>query len=170
MLMEEEVVVCLNRDKMTISTITYGLFHETIPQAGKIVRREGKLVLNVEIDELYLSRISKGLGASGTIDNKNFELKISEVYPDIKNGRFNVDMNFSEQIPDSLSNNKVRLRIGLSYPSNEVLVPVGGFYKDTRGEWIFVIEGNNAVKRKITLGRKSPDYFEVLEGLKPVTR
>ena len=48
-----------------------------------------------------------------------------------------------------------------------VLIPVGGFFSDTGGNWVYVLDksGKKAQKRKITLGRKNPEYFEVLEGL-----
>jgi HlyD family secretion protein len=63
----------------------------------------------------------------------------------------------------------LRLRIQLSQSSEELLLPVGGFYKDTGGNWVFVLEdgGNRAVKRDVKLGRKNPEHFEVLEGLQP---
>ena len=46
---------------------------------------------------------------------------------------------------------------------------MGGFNKDTGGNWAFVLEDDDkAVKREIKLGRKSGNIsFEVLEGLKP---
>jgi len=49
-----------------------------------------------------------------------------------------------------------------------VLLPVGGFFSDTGGNWVYVLEagGKRAVKRNISLGRKNPNYYEVLDGLK----
>jgi len=46
---------------------------------------------------------------------------------------------------------------------------VGGFFSETGGNWVYVLgsDGKRASKRKITLGRKNPEYFEVLEGLQP---
>ena len=63
----------------------------------------------------------------------------------------------------------MRLRIELGQSSEELLLPVGGFYKDTGGNWVFVVEedGGRAVRRDIKLGRKNTENFEVLEGLKP---
>ena len=51
----------------------------------------------------------------------------------------------------------VRLRIALGHSSDQVLLPKGGFYKDTGGNWVFVVEpeGNKAVKRRIKLGRQN---------------
>ncbi len=49
---------------------------------------------------------------------------------------------------------------------------MGGFYKDTGGNWVFILESpERAVRRDIKLGRKmGSEYFEVLEGLKPGDR
>jgi HlyD family secretion protein len=60
------------------------------------------------------------------------------------------------------------LRIELGQSSEELLLAMGGFYKDTGGNWVFVVDGDRAVRRDIKLGRKmGSEYFEVLEGLKP---
>jgi HlyD family secretion protein len=78
-------------------------------------------------------------------------------------------MNFVNETPQGIRRGQsLRMRIVLGKASEELLLPVGGFYKDTGGNWIFVLDGENkAVRRDIKLGRKSPEYFEVLEGLKP---
>jgi HlyD family secretion protein len=49
------------------------------------------------------------------------------------------------------------------------MVPRGGFYQKTGGQWIYVVDrsGAFAAKRQIRLGRQNPQSFEVLEGLEP---
>ncbi len=132
----------------------------------------GSYKVRVPIDELYLPRISTGLPAFTSFDGKDYELSITYIYPNITNGRFEVDMNFVNDTPQGIRRGQsLRMRIVLGKASEELLLPVGGFYKDTGGNWIFVLDGENkAVKRDIKLGRKSPEYFEVLEGLKPGDR
>ncbi len=132
----------------------------------------GSYKVRVPIDELYLPRISPGLQAFTSFDGKDYELTITYIYPNIQNGRFEVDMNFINETPTGIRRGQsLRMRIVLGKASEELLLPVGGFYKDTGGNWIFVLDGENkAVKRDIKLGRKSPEYFEVLEGLKPGDR
>lgn len=130
----------------------------------------GSYKVKVPIDELYLPRISEGLKATTTFNNKDYELEIKYIYPGVTNGRFDVDMLFVGAIPPGIRRGlSLRLRIELGQSSEELLLPVGGFYKDTGGNWVFVVEdGNRAVKREIKLGRKmGSEYFEVLEGLKP---
>ena len=160
------------RDAFTIATVEYGCFVEFIPQTGIIELDSGARCHNVKvmIDELYLSRISTGLNATTTINNNDYTLAITNVNPIVNDGRFNVDMNFCGEIPPGVPDGKtVRLRIELNEPSNEILLPVGGFYKDTGGSWIYVVKnGTAAVRRNIKLGRKSgAEYFEVLDGLQP---
>ena len=49
------------------------------------------------------------------------------------------------------------------------LVPYGSYYSDTGGSWVFVVspDGKSATRRDVQLGRKNPDYIEILSGLEP---
>jgi len=130
----------------------------------------GSYKVKVPIDELYLPRITTGLHATTTFNNKDYELEIKYIYPGVANGRFEVDMNFVGDVPPGIRRGQsLRLRIELGQSSEELLLPVGGFYKDTGGNWVYVLEDDGrAVKRDIKLGRKSgAENFEVLEGLEP---
>ncbi|WP_346317232.1 efflux RND transporter periplasmic adaptor subunit [Chitinophaga sp. YIM B06452] len=124
--------------------------------------------MRAEVDEHYISRIFAGLKASFEFNGKVNEMEITKVYPEVKNGRFEVDMNFVKAAPEGIrrgQSSPIRLELGKS--SEALLLPAGGFFSDTGGAWVYVVEksGNRAVKRKISLGRKNPVYFEVLEGL-----
>jgi HlyD family secretion protein len=133
----------------------------------------GVYKVSVPIDELYLPRISKGLRATTDFNNKTYNLIITYIYPNIVGGRFTVDMEFDGETPQGIRRGQsLRMRIELGQSSEGLLLPVGGFYKDTGGNWVFVVEadGKRAVKRDIKLGRKNPEHFEVLEGLKPGDR
>jgi HlyD family secretion protein len=130
----------------------------------------GSYKVRVPIDELYLPRINEGLQATASFNNNDYLLEINYVYTTIANGRFDVDMKFVGETPPGIRRGQsLRLRIQLSQSSEELLLPVGGFYKDTGGNWVYVLEadGNRAVKRDVKLGRKNPENFEILEGLQP---
>jgi HlyD family secretion protein len=133
----------------------------------------GSFKVRVPIDELYLPRINTGLQATTDFAGKTYTLSIMYVYPNIVGGRFEVDMEFVGEVPTGLRRGQsLRLRIELGQPSEELLLPMGGFYKDTGGNWVFILEAEDqAVKRNVRLGRKmGSEYFEVLEGLKPGDR
>ena len=154
------------QNQLIIDTLKFGDFVEWIPQTGTVNRDtlDGVKVV-VPIDEFYLPKISKGLKAIASFDKKEFQLRITYIYPEIHNGTFQVAMNFVGKQPEISTGKDLRLKILLSEPAHRLLLPQGNFYSDTQGEWIFVVQDNRAIKRAIKLGRKSSDYFEVIAGL-----
>jgi len=126
--------------------------------------------MRAEVDEHYLSRVFAGLKASFEFNNKTYDLTVTKAFPEVVNARFNVDMNFAKETPEGIrrgQSSPIRLELGKS--SEAILLPVGGFFSDTGGNWVYVLDktGKRAVKRNITLGQKNPVFFEVLEGLNP---
>jgi HlyD family secretion protein len=49
------------------------------------------------------------------------------------------------------------------------LLPKGGFFQQTGGNWIYKVNDNVSIAYKVDvqLGRQNPDYYEVLQGLQP---
>jgi HlyD family secretion protein len=126
--------------------------------------------VRVDIDEFYLARIVPGLNGSFTFAGEKHDVTISRVYPVIQNGQFQVDMDFAGTMPTELRRGQtVRIRLELDTPSTAMLVQRGLFYQSTGGSWIFKLVDNDtrAVRQPVRLGRGNPQYFEVLEGLKP---
>lgn len=123
--------------------------------------------VRVPVDELYLPRISAGLKGKFALSGSEYELEITKIYPTITNGRFEVDMEFTGERPDGIRRGQsVRIRLQLGQSEQSLLLPTGGFFKDTGGNWVYVINSaGNAEKRQIRLGRKNPEYYEILEGL-----
>jgi len=150
--------------------------HWEVGQAVNTAQRLGQVDIvgsykvRVPIDELYFPRISTGLKASTDYAGKTYNLVITYIYPTITAGRFEVDMDFDGETPQGIRRGQsLRMRIELGQSSEELLLTMGGFYKDTGGNWIFILDSENrAIKREIKLGRKmGSEYFEVLEGLQP---
>ncbi|HVI48326.1 MAG TPA: efflux RND transporter periplasmic adaptor subunit [Chitinophaga sp.] len=126
--------------------------------------------LRADIDEHYVSQVFAGLKATFEFDGKSYEMVVTKVYPEVKNGRFQADMNFEKTTPEGIrrgQSSPIRLVLGKS--AEALLLPLGGFFSDTGGNWVYVVDrgGKKAIKRNITLGRKNPLYFEVLDGLQP---
>lgn len=134
---------------------------------GKIDVMKGYKLM-ADVDEFYLEKISEG--QKGTVDHKNeiVLVIISKVIPEVKNGRFQVELQF-------INGKELDLRQGLSFgvklmlseKAKTTVLSKGSFYQDTAGKWIFVVNGNKAERREIKLGRENPLYYEVLEGIKP---
>jgi HlyD family secretion protein len=130
--------------------------------------------VRVDIDEYYISRVFVGLPGSFDFNGKNHALEISKIYPEVRSGRFQVDMTFIKSgAPEGIKRGQsVTVRLELGQATQALLLPTGGFFSSTGGNWVYVVEGNSkrAVKRRISLGRKNPEFFEVLEGLRPGDR
>jgi HlyD family secretion protein len=126
--------------------------------------------IRADIDEHYITNVFTGLIGKFTISNKEYKLKIKKVYTQVVANRFQVDMEFAGEAPTNLRRGQtLQILLALSDETEAVLVPKGGFYQTTGGNWIFKVSenGNTANKIMIQLGRQSQDYYEVLEGLQP---
>lgn len=140
---------------------------------GQMVGRINVLTghkIETEIDEHYIDRVVTGL--SGEFDRRDttFSLKVKKVYPDVREGKFQADLEFVGEKPSNIRNGQsyyINLQLGES--SESVIIPRGSFFSQTGGTWIFVLDaaGERAVRREIRLGRQNPQYYEVLEGISP---
>lgn len=129
--------------------------------------------VRVDIDEHYISRIYTGQTGTFTFDNKQYTLTINKVYTQVNNGRFQVDMVFNDEIPDGIRRGQtLQIRLALSQEKEALLIPKGGFFQQTGGNWIFKLsdDGEIAYRTPIRLGSQNTEYYEVLEGLEPGDR
>ncbi len=124
--------------------------------------------VQAEVDEHYITSVKPGQYAEFSMDGTAYKLTVKTVYPEVKNGRFIIDMMFNGKRPAEIRRGQslqVKLELGGYYRA--LLLPRGGFYQVTGGQWIFVVDknGTEATKRNIKLGRQNPSSYEVLEGL-----
>ncbi len=126
--------------------------------------------VRVDVDEHYLSRIYTGLTGVFTFANKDYKLKIKKIFSQITSGRFQVDMEFVGEVPQGIRRGQtLQITLALSDETVAILVPKGGFYQQSGGNYIFKVSENGkmAYKTDIQLGRQNTEYYEVLSGLKP---
>jgi HlyD family secretion protein len=100
-------------------------------------------------------------------------LRVSRVYPQVKDGQFTIDLAFESAAPAGLLPGEAsqgRLRLGEDVSA--VVIPAGAFLEQTGGDWIFVLarDGQSAVRRRIGLGRRNAEQLEVLSGLSATER
>ncbi len=125
--------------------------------------------INAEIDEHYIDRIRKGLEAAFNRQEHEYQLAIYKVYPEVRNGRFKVDLKFTGSMPDHIrSGQSYHISLQLGVAKQALQIPRGVFFQETGGQWIFVIakDGHSAFKKPISIGKQNPLYYEVLDGLK----
>ena len=106
--------------------------------------------LQADVDEFYLGRVAVGQTASADIDGKTYRLKVAKVYPQVRNGQFQIDLLFVGPEPQSMQRGQtVQAKLTLGDASKALLVPNGAFFNDTGGTWVFVVDksGNGATRR-----------------------
>lgn len=126
--------------------------------------------VRADIDEHYISRIYNGQSGSFNFNGKSYNLSIKKVYTQVTSGRFQVDMQFEEDVPQEIRRGQtLQIRLALSDEKQAIMIPKGGFFQQTGGNWIFKIseDGNTAYRAEITLGSQNTEYYEVLSGLEP---
>ena len=124
--------------------------------------------VRVDVDEHYISRIFPGLEGQFRRGDSTYTLKIQKVYTQVISGRFAVDMLFEGSVPENIRRGQsLQIRIALSDETETLVIPRGGFYQQTGGNWIFKVskDGSKAYRTPIRIGRQNPDFYEVLEGL-----
>lgn len=126
--------------------------------------------VRVPVDEHYITRVAIGQTARTTVAGEDYDLMVTMVYPEVSDGRFEVDMAFvSDPPPDIRRGQSLRLRLELGDPEQALLLARGGFYQTTGGNWAYVLteDGSRAVRQPVRLGRQNPQFYEVTEGLRP---
>ncbi|HWI84927.1 MAG TPA: efflux RND transporter periplasmic adaptor subunit [Sphingomonas sp.] len=130
----------------------------------------GRNKLRAQVDEYYLGRVQLGQNATVEFAGKTYTLKVTRIYPQVKNGIFEADLWFVGDEPKNIQRGQtLQARLTFGDPTPARLLPNGAFYNDTGGSWVFVVapDGRRAVKRQVRLGRRNSDFIEVLDGLEP---
>ncbi len=125
------------------------------------------------IDEHYIARLDIGLRGEFDLAGTTYRLEVTKIYPEVVDGRFEVDLEFDNQTPTDMRRGQtVHIRLELGDLTEAVLLPRGAFFQNSGGNWVYVLDeaGEFAVKREIRLGQQNPRMFEVLDGLEPGQR
>lgn len=128
----------------------------------------GEYKVSALIDEFYLGRVFAGQTAKITHQGQEFTLTLSKVYAEVSDGRFEVDLTFNDALPERIRRGQtLQMELLLADAKPAKMIPNGGFFQDTAGKWVFVIEQGSdvAVRKPVRLGQRNNKFIEVLEGL-----
>ena len=168
-----------NLDELNVRASISGKLSGFDAEVGQNIMKGGRLgqidipdqfKLQADIDEFYLNRVDTGQSVSYQHNGKTYPAEVKKIYPQVTDGQFQVDIQFTENQPPELRRGQtLQAKLTLGDESEAVLIPYGSFYQDTGGNWIFIVtsDGSEAVKRNIVLGRHNNQYIEVVEGLQP---
>lgn len=144
---------------------------ESVRSGNRIARLDslGRFKLSVRLDEFHLGRVREGLPAELQHEGRHHALHVARLDPQVKDGRFSVELAFDADPPPLQVGQGLDLRLTLGDPQPALLLPDSGFYADTGGAWAFVLDagGRRAQRRALQLGRRADGVIEVLGGLQP---
>lgn len=126
--------------------------------------------IEAEVDEHYIDRIKAGLQGVIEKESDTLQLTIRKVYPDVRQGKFKIDMVFSKILPEKIRTGQTYyVRLELGQPVESIQIARGGFFQSTGGQWAYVLDKSEkfALKRNIKIGRQNPQFYEITEGLNP---
>jgi HlyD family secretion protein len=129
--------------------------------------------LTAQVDEFYLGRVVLGQFALFNSEGRDLKARVGKIYPQIAKGTFKVDLYFEGAPPQGLHTGQaIDIKLELGGAAKAKMLPNGPFYQDTGGNWAFVVapDGRFATRRNLRLGRRNPEYVEVVEGLQPGER
>ena len=176
------VLVRQRKDKLEIRSAIdgeLGLLDVELGQSIQPGQKIGQLndlsdyKVQASIDEHYIDRVRPGLTATFTRGDKQYQLQVRKVYPEVRDGKFRCDFIFKGARPENIrSGQTYYIDLELGQPEQAIIIPRGTFFQTTGGQWIFVLDksGCKAYRRQIRIGRQNPQHYEILEGLEPGER
>ena len=111
--------------------------------------------VQAQIDEHYIDRVRQGLTATFARGDKQYQLQVRKVYPEVREGKFRCDFIFRGERPENIRTGQTYyIDLELGQPEQAILIPRGTFFQTTGGQWIFVLDksGSKAYRRNIRIG------------------
>lgn len=175
-------VVNASIDALAVRAPIAGRLTDFRLQLGEIVnaqQRVGRIddptrfKLTAQIDEYFLRSVAVGKEGSVTVNGRDHPVRVSRVFPQIKDGRFSAELLFTGATPPDMSpGQSAETRITLGGASPGLLLPNDAFYADTGGAWAYVLsaDGRSALRRPIRVGRRNNSQLQIAAGLAPGER
>lgn len=159
-----------------------GRLTDFLLQLGEIVKPDqhigriddpSQFKLVAQIDEYYLGGVSVGKKGTVTVNAHDYAVEVRRVFPQITDGRFSVDLAFTQEAPGGLNpGQSAETRLTLGDATLGLILPNDAFLNDSAGTWAFVLspDGKTAERRTIRIGRRNNSQVEVAAGLSPGER
>ncbi len=152
---------------LTSLNVEIGELHSPGYRFGQIDKVD-EFKLRAGVDEFYIARVFPGQTATTLpVAGVDYQLVVRRVYPEVEDGRFEVDLDFVGEVPEGIRRGQtIRFRLEMSDPADALLIPRGGFLQTTGGSWVYVVGDDGLARRRdIQVGRQNPQFVEVIGGL-----
>ncbi len=130
-----------------------------------------KFKIEATCPDRYAGQIRLGASAIVRINRQELGAIITNVSPSIENNtvRFNVRINETEEV-NLRPNMRVDVFIVSDRKENVLRIKNGPALKGAKKQFIFSIQGEEAIRKEVTLGLRNPEYVELSGDIKPGER
>jgi HlyD family secretion protein len=127
--------------------------------------------VEVRIPESYARDLSLAMPATVRWGQNNYAGELVAISPEISDRQVTARVRFLEAPPQSIrQNQRVAATILLERKPNTLLVPRGPFFDAEGGRFVYVVDGQQAVRRSVVTGSIATGQIEILDGLRPGER
>jgi len=120
------------------------------------------------VSDRYLQRLKEGSLVELRINRDKLMGVIYAILPAVENNSVKFQIQLDDPKHESLRPNmRVEVFVLTDQKAETIRVLNGPVFSGAKVEDVFVVQGDKAVKRKVTIGIRSNDYTEILSGLSP---
>lgn len=128
----------------------------------------GSFKVNGSISDSYLDQLHAGMPVIVRINEVQLKGHVQNIYPSVQNNTVNFDIQLDERNSKQLRPNmKVDVYLVTDVRGKTTRVANGAAFKGAADQDIFVINGDKAVRRHVSIGLSNFDYVEIKTGVKP---
>lgn len=167
-------------DELTVRAPVAGILTQIDLKLGQNRNRGDRLAeitsdagfrVTAEIDEYYLPRVRAGQDADMTFDGRSLGGRITRVRPEVKNGAFTVEIDFTGTQPESATPGAaIEGELTLGADRRALVLPSAAAAQGSGELFVLSPDGGDARRRAVRFGRRNPAQVEVLYGLAPGER
>ena len=132
-----------------------------------------ELEVELPVPESYADDLRLGMAAEISYGAQKYAGKLRAVSPEVVNGQVMARVRFEDTQTDGRrpsglrQNQRVSTRVLIEEKPNVLMVQRGPFLDTGGGRIAYVMDGDTAIKRPITVGSSSLSDVEILSGLEP---
>jgi HlyD family secretion protein len=166
-----------NLDNLLIKAPVSGYLSEFNVELGESKERGARLgqidipneyKLVIRLDEFYLKQVQQYLTVMVELETGNIMANVSKIDSRVNQSQFQIEVDLPSDAGKIKRGQNINIELMLGGDKAQaLLLKRGAFFSNSGGNWAYVLneEGNKAVRRTISLGKKNQEHFEVLSGL-----
>lgn len=162
-------------DLATTRSQRSGVLTWVIAQEGATVQRGEVLAkvanldsfrLEATISDVHAGRLAIGQPVRVMADQRTLVGHVSQLFPTIENGAVKFLVELENPSDEALrSQLRVDVFVVTGTVHDRLIIKRGAFARDGSADVVFVVRGNEAIRRNVRLGLSGQDGFEVIDGL-----